>query len=62
VTSGSFYPSYEFLKNKNLNENHYRISNTNDVILATNGIFTNVNNLLSQIVSQAQNKYNEVSG
>lgn len=62
VTSGSFYPSYEFLKNKNLNENHYRISNTNDVILATNGIFTNVNNLLSQIVAQAQNKYNEVSG
>jgi len=30
--------------------------------LATNGIFTNVNNLLSQIVAQAQNKYNEVSG
>lgn len=62
TTSGSVYPSYQFLEKKNLNKNHYRISNDTGITLASNYLFQNVNYVLNQLLDVVQNKYNEVSG
>lgn len=62
TTAGSFYPTYQYLENKNMNENHYRFSNNTGVTLATNTIFQNVNSLLDSILTTMQNKYNEFTG
>lgn len=60
--AGSFLPTYGYLNDTGIDANKYRISNNSDVILATNNLFQNVNNLLDNIVSALQNKYNEFTG
>jgi len=60
--AGSFLPTYVYLDDTGIDANKYRISNNSDVILATNNLFQNVNNLLDNIVSALQNKYNEFTG
>lgn len=62
VTAGSFYPTYQYLENKNMNQNHYRFSNNAGLTLATNPLFQNVNSLLDNIITTMQNKYNEFTG